>query len=67
MFENAIILYGSSFWETAATQICGHPKGMSLTSLLRRAARAVPRCISLRRRPNPMRVPRIECGRCIQV
>ncbi len=34
MFCNAIILYGSSFWETAATQNCGQPKGISLTSLL---------------------------------
>ncbi len=32
MFLNAIILYGSSFWETAATQNCGHTQGMSLTS-----------------------------------
>ncbi len=34
MFLNAIILYGSSFWETAATQICGRPQGISLTSPL---------------------------------
>ncbi len=33
MFLNAIILYGSSFWETAATQNCGHTQGISLTSL----------------------------------
>ncbi len=26
-------MYGSSFWETAATQNCGHPQGISLTSL----------------------------------
>ncbi len=31
MFYNA--MYGSSFWETAATQNCGHPKGILLTSL----------------------------------
>ncbi len=29
MFKMAIKLY----WETAATQICGRPQGMSLTSL----------------------------------
>ncbi len=34
MFSNAIILYGSSFWETAATQNCGHTQGISLTSLV---------------------------------
>jgi hypothetical protein len=34
---------------------------------LRRAALDVPQRFALRRRPNPMRVPRIECGRCIQV
>ncbi len=33
MFQNAIILYGSSFWETADTQNCGHTQGISLTSL----------------------------------
>ncbi len=33
MFLNAIISYGSSFWETAATQNCGHTQGISLTSL----------------------------------
>ncbi len=33
MFENAIILYGSSFWETAATQNCSYPQGILLTSL----------------------------------
>ncbi len=36
MFKNAIILNGSNFWETAATQICGRPKGISLTSLYQR-------------------------------
>ncbi len=34
MIYNAIILYGSSFWETAASQNCGRPLGISLTSLL---------------------------------
>jgi hypothetical protein len=34
MFWNAIILYGSSFPGTAATQNCGHTQGTSLTSLL---------------------------------
>ncbi len=28
MFKMAIILYGSSFWKTAATQICGRPQGI---------------------------------------
>jgi hypothetical protein len=28
-----MILYGISFWETAATQNCRHPQGISLTSL----------------------------------
>ncbi len=45
MFENAIILYGSSFWETAATQNCqcGHPKGgISLTSLKSRISHLKP-------------------------
>ncbi len=27
-------MYGSSFWETAATQNCGHTQGISLTSLI---------------------------------
>ncbi len=39
MFYNAKILYGSSFWETAATQNCGHPKGISLTPLAARGWR----------------------------
>jgi hypothetical protein len=33
MFYNAIILYGSSFWETAATQNCGHPQGFCKQSI----------------------------------
>jgi hypothetical protein len=33
MFKMAIILYGSSFWETAATPICRLPQGILLTSL----------------------------------
>ncbi len=28
-------MYGSSFWETAAMQNCGHPQGISLTSLFK--------------------------------
>ncbi len=34
MYKIALILYDSSFWETAATPICGCPKGILLTSLL---------------------------------
>jgi hypothetical protein len=30
---NFLVLYDSSYWETAAKQICRLPKGMSLTSL----------------------------------
>ncbi len=33
MFFKAGILYGSSIPETAATQNCGRPRGISLTSL----------------------------------
>ncbi len=29
MFQMAIILYGSSFWETAATPICRRPQGIA--------------------------------------
>ncbi len=36
MFKMATVLYGSSFKETAATQICGRPQGISLTSLFSR-------------------------------
>ncbi len=32
-------VYGSSFWETAATQNCGHSQGISLKSLPEPAAR----------------------------
>ncbi len=28
MFSNAVILYGGSFWKTAATQHCGRPQGI---------------------------------------
>ncbi len=34
MLEMAIILYGSIFWETAATPICRRPQGILLTFLL---------------------------------
>ncbi len=34
MFSNTLILYGSSFWRTAATQNCRHPQGILLTSLV---------------------------------
>jgi hypothetical protein len=34
MFQNAIILYGSSFWETSAMQNCVHTQGISLTSMV---------------------------------
>ncbi len=41
MFKNTILLYGSSFCETAATQNIGHPQGISLTSLVMSALSAL--------------------------
>ncbi len=67
IFYNAIILYGSSFPETAATQNCGRPRGISLTSLLHAAAFKTARTSSVlaetRRRPGRGRAPLLACGR----